>query len=222
MTQLDWLPAFPDWRQRLKALPADPAAAWEAAVGLANSATSILSKPMPWTKRCAASLLRRRRRLPASPRGWRCWARRRCITFERPFVSAGLRRGIFVEVYENEYGQYLQELSDKDSALYAFKPNCILLSLDAYHLTAGVHAAAGKAELDRLLDDTKARIRNLWRLAKENFRCPGHSSNNAAGPSSPAGTKRTSAGRLARGLCCEAQRRGADDGRRGRRRSSGG
>ena len=170
MTQLDWLPAFPDWRQRLKALPADPAAAWEAAVGLANCNINFVQT------NALDEALRRVVTTPPAPVAGKsvrlAMLGSATLRHLQPAIRvAGLRRGIFVEVYENEYGQYLQELSDKDSALYAFKPNCILVSLDAYHLTAGVHAAAGKAETGRLLDDAKARIRNLWRLAKENFRC---------------------------------------------------
>ena len=37
MTELHWLPSVPDWRQRLRALPANPATAWEVAVALANA-----------------------------------------------------------------------------------------------------------------------------------------------------------------------------------------
>ncbi len=37
MTELHWLPTLPDWRQRLKALPSDPATAWDSAVALANA-----------------------------------------------------------------------------------------------------------------------------------------------------------------------------------------
>jgi len=53
---------------------------------------------------------------------------------------AGLRRGIWIDTYENDYGQYLQALSDSDSALHAFQPTEVLLALDAYHMTAGVTA----------------------------------------------------------------------------------
>ena len=44
---------------------------------------------------------------------------------------AGLRRGIWIETYENGYGQYLQELTDPASALQAFRPTAVLLALDA-------------------------------------------------------------------------------------------
>ena len=171
MTQLHWLPALPDWKQRLKALPADPAAAWDAAVGLANTALNFVQ-----TNALDEAV---RRIVPTPPSQVGAKSVRLAMLgsatlrhLQAAIRVGGLRRGIFIDVYENEYGQYLQELSDKDSALYEFKPNYILLSLDAYHLTAGVHAALDKADADRLLADAKARIRALWRLARENFRCP--------------------------------------------------
>ena len=37
MTDLHWLPTIPDWRQRLRALPTDPATAWDNAIALANA-----------------------------------------------------------------------------------------------------------------------------------------------------------------------------------------
>jgi hypothetical protein len=37
MTELHWLPSVPEWRRRLRTLSADPAAAWENAVALANA-----------------------------------------------------------------------------------------------------------------------------------------------------------------------------------------
>ena len=145
VTQLNWLPAFPDWKQRLKALPADPAAAWDAASAL-PIAISISCKPTPWTKRCAVSLLRRHRRSAGKSVRLAMLGSATLRHLQPAIRVAGLRRGIFVDIYENEYGQYLQELSDKESALHEFKPNCILVSLDAYHLTAGVHSALDEAD----------------------------------------------------------------------------
>jgi len=37
VTDLHWLPALPDWRQRLRAFPGDPTTAWDTAVVLANA-----------------------------------------------------------------------------------------------------------------------------------------------------------------------------------------
>jgi FkbH-like protein len=84
---------------------------------------------------------------------------------------AGLRRNIHIAVYEGDFGQYWQELSDADSGLKAFRPTAILLALDAYHLAAGVNAAMTPAEVDAALEETVSRIRECWRLAREKFHC---------------------------------------------------
>ena len=171
MTQLHWLPTLPDWKHRLKALPADPAAAWDAAVSLANCNINFVQ-----TNALDEAL----QRLVTTPPSRSASKTVRLailgsatLRHLQPAIRvAGLRRGMFVEIYESEYGQYSQELSDKASALYEFKPNYLLLSLDAYLLTAGVHSALDKTDVDLLLEDTIARIRKLWRLAKEAFHCP--------------------------------------------------
>ena len=85
---------------------------------------------------------------------------------------AGLRRGIWVETYENDFGQYLQELSDPGSALAEFRPTAILLALDSHDLTAGVTAAMDQEHADAALSQVLERICATWRLARENFRVP--------------------------------------------------
>jgi hypothetical protein len=63
------------------------------------------------------------------------------VTHLLPAIRVGgLRRGLWVETYESDFGQYRQELADPASALHAFAPTAILLALDAYHLTAGITA----------------------------------------------------------------------------------
>jgi len=58
---------------------------------------------------------------------------------------AGLRRGLAIEVYEADYGMYRQELMDHSSALYAFKPDVVLLAFDARHLAASEGATPESA-----------------------------------------------------------------------------
>jgi FkbH-like protein len=79
---------------------------------------------------------------------------------------AALRRGLHVTIYENDYGQYLQELHDAGSALHRFKPDTILIALDAWHLTAGVDASMTQAEADATFDSVRERILAIWKLAR--------------------------------------------------------
>jgi FkbH-like protein len=170
-TDLHWLPVVPDWRQRLKSLASDPATAWEKAVILANARLNfVLTNALDETVR---------RILPEGPSGLATKKVRLAVlgsstlTHLLPAIrAAGLRRGIWVETYENDYGQYLQELSDADSPLHAFKPTAILFALDAYHLTAGVTAGMDQEGAAAALDEMKDRIREAWHLARSAFKCP--------------------------------------------------
>jgi FkbH-like protein len=73
-----------------------------------------------------------------------------------------LRRGIWVDVYEGPYGMYRQELQDPSSGLHAFKPDVLLLSLDAHHLM-GTEGAS----VEHALSD----IGDCWKLAKQTLGC---------------------------------------------------
>jgi FkbH-like protein len=171
VTDLHWLPTIPDWRARLRALGSDPAAAWPEAVALANAKLNfVLTNALDETVR---------RAIPARPDGLATKPVRLAVlgsatlTHLLPAIRvAGLRRGIWIDTYENDFGQYAQELSDPESDLHRFKPTAVLLSLDAYHLAAGVTARMDEADADAALDEIKSRIRETWRLAREAFRCP--------------------------------------------------
>lgn len=171
MTDLHWLPADPDWRQRLKALPADPATAWDKAIGLANVRLNfVLTNALDETVRRIlpdgpATLTTRKVRLAVLGSS--------TLAHLLPAIrTAGLRRGIWIDTYENDYGQYLQELSDPLSPLREFNPTAILVALDAYHLTAGLTAAMDDPTATAALTEMADHIREIWRLAREGFRCP--------------------------------------------------
>jgi FkbH-like protein len=85
---------------------------------------------------------------------------------------AGLRRNLHVTVYEVDYGQYWQELTDPDSALYHFGPTIILFALDPYHLAAGLTAGMSPLDAATAFDELQARLRECWRIAQEAFHCP--------------------------------------------------
>jgi FkbH-like protein len=84
---------------------------------------------------------------------------------------AALRREIGIELYENDFGQYWQELNDPTSALHSFQPSAVLFTLDARHLAAGVHAGQTVDEADDALAEVLARLRNSWQLARKAFGC---------------------------------------------------
>lgn len=171
MTELHWLPTIPDWRQRLRALPSDPATAWDNAVPLANARLNfVLTNALDETLRKV---------LPTAPENLPTKKVRLAVLGSSTLAHllpairvAGLRRNIWIDTYENDYGQYLQELTDPDSDLHAFKPTAILIALDAYHMTAGVTAAMDQDAAEAAFTEMKDRIKEVWRAARDAFKCP--------------------------------------------------
>ena len=170
MTDLHWLPVAADWRQHLRVFGANPGAGWDEAVSLANARLNFVL-----TNALDEAI---RRRFPDGPpalltKPVRLAVLGSCTTTHLlPGIRvAGARRGIWIDTYENDYGLYWQELSDPQSPLHAFRPTAILLSLDAAHLTAGITAALDAQGADAVLEETLARIRDTWHLARDSFRC---------------------------------------------------
>ncbi|WP_186457549.1 HAD-IIIC family phosphatase [Nitrospirillum amazonense] len=81
----------------------------------------------------------------------------------------GLRRGLHITVYENDYGQYRQELEEEGSALYAFRPTVVLFALDAATLTSGLRIGQSASEARSALNATLEEVRHCWRLARRIF-----------------------------------------------------
>ncbi|HET6308851.1 MAG TPA: HAD-IIIC family phosphatase, partial [Rhodopila sp.] len=164
-------PEIQDWRARLKSLPTNPATAWDTAVALANARLNfVLTNALDETIR---------RTLPTGPDTLPTKKVRLAVlgsstlTHLLPAIRvAGLRRGIWIDTYENDYGQYLQELTDPTSPLHEFQPTAILLALDAHHLTAGLTAAMDEDTARAALTEIQDRIQETWRLARDAFRCP--------------------------------------------------
>jgi HAD superfamily phosphatase (TIGR01681 family) len=171
MTDLHWLPEMPDWRARLRGLPTGPGSTWDNAVALAGARINfVLTNALDETLR---------RLLAGPPEGLATKPVRLAVlgsstlTHLLPAIRvAGLRRGIWIDTYENEYGQYWQELSDRASALHEFRPTAVLLALDAHDLTAGVTAAMDPDAAEAALTEVTERIRSTWRMARETLRCP--------------------------------------------------
>ncbi len=163
---LSWLPVVTDWRARLRALAAAPD--WAAAVALANHRLDFIqTNALDHVLRKAfavppASLATRPVRLAILGSST-------TLHLHAGIRVAGLRRGIHITVFEPDYGQYWQELSDPGSALHDFRPDAILFALDAYHLTAGASARLTQPEADGLVDAKLAHLANCWSLARDAF-----------------------------------------------------
>jgi FkbH-like protein len=167
-TALHWLPEPRDWRPKLAALAAAPT--WDGAVGLANLRLDFVRT------NALDSIVRAR--FAAAPAGLGTKPVRLALLGSATLAHlhpgirvGGLRRGIHIETYENEYGQYWQEIDDPASPLHEFRPTIVLLALDGHHLAAGVTAAMGPEDAGRALDEIVARIVACWRGLRAAFSC---------------------------------------------------
>ena len=81
----------------------------------------------------------------------------------------GLRRRLWIDVHKGGFGQYRQELLDPASALTAFAPDVIVLSLTLVDAIGRVPLAATAADADRAVDAAADAVHELWRHARERF-----------------------------------------------------
>ena len=172
MTSLYWLPELADWRERLRGLGKNGAPAWDEAVALANSRLDFIRTNALDQTVAAALGGTPPKELATKPIRLALLGSSTMAHLHAAIRVAGLRRGLWIEIYENDYGQYWQELTDQSSALYEFQPTTVLLALDAHHLSAGLGTGLGTTDADHLFGEANGRIRECWRLAREAFRCP--------------------------------------------------
>jgi hypothetical protein len=159
MTSLNWLPEIKDWRDRIRAIPAAPDDAWEAGVTLANTRIDFI-------RTNALDEAVRKVVGQAPPKGLGTKPVRLAILGSCTLAHlhgairvAGLRRGIHITIYEADFGQYWQELTDPDSGLFEFAPTAILFALDGHHLAAGVNASMQAPDAAAALEEMQNRIR---------------------------------------------------------------
>lgn len=169
--QLSWLPEPADWRERLKAVQTAGKPDWSALVSLANAR-------LDFGRTAALDGLMRRLFADGPPADLQTKPVRLAVLGSSTLSHllpgirvAGLRRGIWVETFEGDYGQYLQELIDSGSALYAFKPTTVLFAFDARHLTSRFDVRQGAAEAAAAADAALATLKQCWTLAQERLGC---------------------------------------------------
>lgn len=159
---MDWLPSDPAWGSRLDSTqePSDSAEVWKSLVALSKHDLDFVecAKLDRLTQKVAASgllPLRGVQRVRLALLG---------SSTLKHLVSgirvAGLRRHLWIEIFEGDYGLYHHDLLDKNSNLHAFQPQVICLALDAPHL---LNMAEGN------IQGTIERLRACWQLAKNAF-----------------------------------------------------
>ena len=169
-TSLSWLPIDAGWRVKLKALRegglADEAS-WDAAVAIANARLDFVGTNALDQTVAALFAGRPRTWLASKPVRLALLGSSTLAHLHSAIRVAGIRRGLWIDVYECNYGQYLQELLDGDSPLVEFQPNVVLLALDGHHVTQAADVGLDGAAADSALEEILERCRQCWSLAKD-------------------------------------------------------
>jgi FkbH-like protein len=171
VTGLHWLPEAKDWRVLLGGFTSAVEPSWDSAVTLANLRLDFIrTNALDATVRSRLGD-RAPAGLPTKPVRLALLGSGTLAHLHAGIRVGGLRRGIHIETYENDYGQYWQEIEDSASALYAFKPTTVLLALDGHHLAAGVTAAMEADDARRALHEVVERVAGCWRTLRVAFGC---------------------------------------------------
>ncbi|KQT57241.1 hypothetical protein ASG52_04060 [Methylobacterium sp. Leaf456] len=168
MPDLDWLPDPGPWAERLAGLRDAPS--WGGFVALANTRLNAVR-----TNALARAL---DAAFPEAPPGLARPPVRLAVLGSStvshllPAIRvAGLRRGLWLDLYEGPYGGYRQDILDPASGLHAFAPDDILLIFDAAHATAGFDVAQDADQARRTEGAVRDDWRRLWRAARTQLGC---------------------------------------------------
>jgi FkbH-like protein len=83
--------------------------------------------------------------------------------------AAGLGRKLAIDFYVAPYGMYRQALLVENAALADFRPQVIVLALDANDTPIQVPFDAPESDVEAAIDARVGEIRVLWRCAKERY-----------------------------------------------------
>lgn len=161
--QLEWLPHDPDWATILsQSRKQEPPEAFPTLMRLANRRIDFIQTAR--LDRAVQQLADYGRvTLSAAQPVRLALLGSSTLTHLIPGIRVGaLRRGLWVDVYEGAYGMYRRELHEPSSPLHAFRPDVLLLALDAHHL-----GGVADSSVEEILDG----LSGCWKLARESLGC---------------------------------------------------
>ena len=166
---LYWLPMEASWTDRLAALPSDSAtASWSALCALANTRLNSL-QTMRLDRRRAALVPRAPEGLETKPVRLAVLASSTVDHLLPAVRVGGLRRGLWIDTFTPDYGQYAQALMTPGAGLHRFAPDAVLFALDARALVRGIQVGDSAAVVDARIDQRVTELSAQWARARENF-----------------------------------------------------
>jgi FkbH-like protein len=85
-----------------------------------------------------------------------------------PGIRVGaLRRGLLVDVMVAPFGQWRQQIVDRDSELYAFRPDVVMLAPDQAAMVPSLPITAPSGEVDAAVSSAVDELSHLWRRVRD-------------------------------------------------------
>ena len=90
----------------------------------------------------------------------------------QPGIRIGcLRRGVNVDIYEPGFGQYRHAIADLGSEFWAFRPDVVLVALDAHHVSRGHSALGDRSAAEERLNHSLNELKRLCGTIRERLPC---------------------------------------------------
>lgn len=172
---LSWLPELPDWAERIASARAiaSPSERLAQVANLARHrrdflvtgkldriAQNCLADPELCQNLTPVGLVRRRVAILAS----------HSVDHHVPAVrTAGLSRGLALDVHVAPYGQYRQAMLGASSEIDAFHPDFVVLVLDVSDVGLNVPLGATQEAVERAIASKQDELVGYWRRARERF-----------------------------------------------------
>ena len=163
---LFWLPQIDRWAAHLAALTPD--SGWDSWAGLAKARLSAL-QTMQLDRRRAKAMVSPPSKLATKPVRLAVLAASTIEHLLPAIRVGGLRRGLWIETYTPDYGQYAQELMHADSGLHRFRPDTVLFALDAHHLMQGIEVGYSASDVASILTKLLDRLASQWESVRREF-----------------------------------------------------
>lgn len=172
MEQLEWLPAHTDVRGALRSAreERDPAARLRACSALASyNRDFVVTEKLDRVLQSALSELGSVTQAPFTEARVALLSSHTVDHLTPALRVAGLSRRLAVSTHVTPYGMYRQSLLGDDAELIQFRPQFILLALDAHDVHFDLPLDASEAEVEFAVGARVDELRRLWQCARERF-----------------------------------------------------
>lgn len=168
---MHWLPTNKSWKEQFYSFLEKDEVSWKDLVALSKYRLNFVQTNMMYSLLSKLLAEKKISGLPEKSINLALLGSSTLAHLHSGIAVAALRRGILVKIYENNYGQYRQDILDDNSEFYNFLPDVTLFSFDPYHFLPQDMYAFGENDLKAWKENFEADISGLWETVKRKSKC---------------------------------------------------